>query len=34
MLAATAVVFLPTVLIFLSTQRYFIRGVLQGSVKE
>jgi ABC-type glycerol-3-phosphate transport system permease component len=33
-LAGSVVVFLPTVVIFLAMQRYFIRGVLQGSVKE
>jgi len=32
-LAGSVVVFLPTVVIFLAMQRYFIRGVLQGSVK-
>jgi ABC-type glycerol-3-phosphate transport system permease component len=33
-LAGAAVVFLPTVAIFLAMQRSFVRGVLQGSLKE
>jgi len=33
-LAASAVVLLPTALIVLATQRCFIRIVVQGSVKE
>jgi multiple sugar transport system permease protein len=34
LLAAAAVVFLPTVAIFLVMQRYFIRGMMEGSVKQ
>ena len=33
-LAGATVVFLPTVAIFLAMQRSFVRGVLQGSLKE
>lgn len=33
-LAASAVVFLPTVIVFLTLQRFFIRGMLEGSLKE
>ncbi len=33
-LAASTIVFLPTIIIFLLMQRYFIRGMLEGSVKE
>ena len=33
-LAGSTVVFLPTIVIFLAMQRYFVRGVLQGSLKE
>lgn len=32
-LAAATVVFLPTVVVFLFMQRFFLRGVLQGSLK-
>jgi ABC-type glycerol-3-phosphate transport system permease component len=32
-LAASAAVFLPTVVVFLAMQRFFLRGVLQGSLK-
>jgi ABC-type glycerol-3-phosphate transport system permease component len=34
LLAAAAIVFLPTVVIFLLMQRYFIRGMMEGSVKQ
>jgi ABC-type glycerol-3-phosphate transport system permease component len=33
-LLAAAIVFLPTVVIFLLMQRYFIRGMMEGSVKQ
>jgi ABC-type glycerol-3-phosphate transport system permease component len=33
MLAASAVVFAPTVVVFLLMQQFFLRGVLQGSIK-
>ncbi len=33
MLAASTVVFMPTVIVFLAVQRYFLRGVLEGSLK-
>ena len=33
LLAASAIVFLPTIVIFLIMQRYFIRGMMEGSVK-
>lgn len=33
-LAACSLVFLPTVLVFLAVQRQFIRGMLEGSLKE
>lgn len=33
-LAGSAVVFLPTVIVFLFMQRFFLRGVLQGSIKQ
>ncbi len=33
-LAASTVVFLPTIIVFLLMQRFFLRGVLQGSIKE
>jgi multiple sugar transport system permease protein/arabinosaccharide transport system permease protein len=33
MLAASTVVFMPTVIVFLAVQRFFLRGVLQGSLK-
>ncbi|MGH2409962.1 MAG: carbohydrate ABC transporter permease [Chloroflexota bacterium] len=33
-LAGSVVVFAPTVLVFLVMQRFFLRGVLQGSLKE
>jgi ABC-type glycerol-3-phosphate transport system permease component len=32
-LAAATVVFMPTIVVFLFMQRFFLRGVLQGSVK-
>lgn len=32
-LAASTVVFLPTIIVFLFMQRFFLRGVLQGSIK-
>ena len=34
MLAGSTIVFLPTVVVFLGMQRFFLRGVLQGSIKE
>jgi multiple sugar transport system permease protein len=34
MLAGSVIVFAPTVLVFLFMQRFFLRGVLQGSIKE
>lgn len=34
MLAGSTVVFMPTVVVFLFMQRFFLRGVLQGSIKE
>jgi ABC-type glycerol-3-phosphate transport system permease component len=33
MLAASTVVFAPTVIVFLAMQQFFLRGVLQGSIK-
>jgi multiple sugar transport system permease protein len=33
-LAGSTVVFFPTIVIFLAMQRYFVRGVLRGSLKE
>ena len=33
LLAASAIVFLPTIVVFLVMQRYFIRGMMEGSVK-
>ena len=33
-LAASSVVFIPTVAVFLAMQRYFIRGMLEGSIKQ
>jgi ABC-type glycerol-3-phosphate transport system permease component len=32
-LAGSTVVFMPTVVVFLAMQRFFLRGVLQGSIK-
>ena len=32
-LAGATVVFMPTVVVFLFMQRFFLRGVLQGSLK-
>jgi ABC-type glycerol-3-phosphate transport system permease component len=32
-LAGSSIVFLPTVVLFLAMQRFFLRGVLQGSIK-
>jgi ABC-type glycerol-3-phosphate transport system permease component len=34
MLAGSVIVFAPTVIVFLVMQRFFLRGVLQGSIKE
>ena len=34
LLAASAIVILPTIVVFLIMQRYFIRGMMEGSVKE
>jgi lactose/L-arabinose transport system permease protein len=34
MLAGSTIVFAPTVIVFLVMQRFFLRGVLQGSIKE
>jgi len=34
LLAGSTIVFLPTVAVFLFMQRFFLRGVLQGSIKE
>ena len=34
MLAGSVIVFAPTVVVFLVMQRFFLRGVLQGSIKE
>ncbi len=34
LLAASAIVFLPTIVVFLIMQQYFIRGMMEGSVKE
>lgn len=34
LLAGSTIVFLPTVAVFLIMQRFFLRGVLQGSIKE
>jgi multiple sugar transport system permease protein len=33
MLAGSVIVFAPTVIVFLALQRFFLRGVLQGSIK-
>ena len=34
LLAGSVIVFAPTVIVFLALQRFFLRGVLQGSLKE
>ena len=34
LLAGSVIVFAPTVIVFLAMQRFFLRGVLQGSLKE